>query len=100
MDLEGGSLNIEKVRNTFLHHEVERILGIPISLGMIEDPQSWPWTKNGVFSIKSAYGVSLKILKESKEDGDVSEGLDRTKMMKLWKLIWNLDCPSKIKHFM
>lgn len=70
MDLEEGSCNIEKVRNTFLHHEAETILGILISPGM-----------NGVFSVKSAYGVALKILKESKKGGDESEGLDRTKRM-------------------
>lgn len=70
LDLNRGGWDIEKVRSTFLHHEAEVILGIPISPGMLEDSQSWAWTKNGEFSIRSAYSVALKILKENKMVGD------------------------------
>ena len=34
---------------------------------MTEDSQSWVWKKNGEFSVKSAYGVALKVLKETKK---------------------------------
>lgn len=39
-DFDKGYWNIEKVRNTFLHHEAETILGIPLSSGMTKDSQS------------------------------------------------------------
>lgn len=83
-----------------MHHEVETILGIPISLGMTEDSQSWAWTKNGEFSVKSAYGVALNVLKETKKIRDGGDCSDSAKMKKVWKVIWSLNCPSKIKHFM
>jgi len=100
LDLDRGSWDIEKVRCTFLHHEVEEILGIPISSDLPEDSQSWAWTKNGEFSVRSAYGVALKILKETKRFGDGGGSSNSSKMTNLWKSIWNLNCPSKIKHFM
>lgn len=100
LDLDWGSWDIEKVRCTFLHHEVKVILAIPISPNLREDSQSWAWTKNGKFSIMNAYGVALKILKETKRFGDGGGSLNSSKMTNLWKSIWNLNCPSKIKHFM
>nr|POE82896.1 protein sieve element occlusion a [Quercus suber] len=73
LDLNKGGWDIEKVRGTFLHHEAEVILGMPISPRLPEDSQSWAWTKNAAFSVRSAYGVALKILGESKQskEGEV-----------------------------
>lgn len=74
------------MRATFLHHEAETILGIPLSLGMSKDSQSRAWTKNGEFSVKSAYGMATKVLKvKSKRDG--GECLDSRHTKKLWKKI-------------
>lgn len=44
--------------------------------------------------------MALKILKETKRVGDGGGCSGSAKMTKLWKIIWNLNCPSKIKHFM
>lgn len=74
-------------------------MGIPINPGMTEDSQSWVWTKNGEFSVKSAYRVALKVLKEKKMS-DGGECSDSVQMKKMWKKIWSLNCPSKIKHFL
>nr|POE91182.1 putative ribonuclease h protein [Quercus suber] len=100
LDLNKGGWDIEKVRGTFLHHEAEVILGMPISPRLPEDSQSWAWTKNGAFSVRSAYGVALKILDESKQSREGGECSDNSKMRNLWKSIWELKCPNKIKHFM
>lgn len=75
------------MRSTFLHHEVEVILGIPISPGLHKDSQSWAWKKNGKFSVRSAYGVALKILKENKQVRDGEGSSDNSKMINLWKYI-------------
>ena len=83
-----------------MHYEVETILGISISQGMTEDSQSWAWTKNGEFLVKSTYGVALKVLEETKKIRDGGDCLDSAKMKKMFKVIWSLNCPSKIKHFM
>lgn len=44
--------------------------------------------------------MALKILKEMKDQGDGGGSSDSSKMTNLWKSIWNLNCPNKIKHFM
>ena len=43
------------VRNTFLPHEAEVILGIPLSSFPTEDRRVWSATANGLFSVHSAY---------------------------------------------
>ncbi|KAL0009260.1 hypothetical protein SO802_010762 [Lithocarpus litseifolius] len=46
------------VRNTFLPHEAEIILGIPLSSFPTEDRRVWSATANGVFSVRNAYRVA------------------------------------------
>ncbi|KAL0008862.1 hypothetical protein SO802_010364 [Lithocarpus litseifolius] len=83
------------VRNTFLPHEAEIILGIPLSSFPIEDRRVWSAIANGVFSVRSAYQVAQR-LQESKDIGNCS---DSSVMAGLWKTIWNLKCPCKLRNF-
>ena len=96
MDDEGRGWNAELIRTIFLPHEVEVILGIPISPMALEDSQVWTKTPNGTFSVNSAYKVAYKMLKEAKSKNHSSECLDNSKMQALWKAIWNLKYQSKI----
>ena len=43
------------VRNSFLPHEAETVLGIPLSPRLPKDSIVWAWTPNGYFTVKSAY---------------------------------------------
>ncbi|KAL0009841.1 hypothetical protein SO802_004949 [Lithocarpus litseifolius] len=56
--------------------------------------------KNGRFSAKSAYKVAQKWLKERGTKADTRGTFDKSRMQSLWKMIWNLKCPNKIKQFM
>ena len=50
--------------------------------------------------MRSAYGVAFKMLKtanSTKESGACSY---KGKSEGLWKLVWKLNCPNKIKHFL
>lgn len=63
LDREMGSWNADKVRSSFLPHEVEVILGISISPHLLNESLIWALTYNGRFSVKSAYKVAQKWLK-------------------------------------
>ena len=64
LDRETGSWNADKVRSSFLPHEVEVILGISISPHLLNESLIWALTYNGRFSVKSAYKVAQKWLKD------------------------------------
>ena len=85
--------DVNKVRSLFLPHEADIILRISIS-------PYWVWTINGRFSVKSAYKVAQKCLKESSHKVDARGASKNYKMRSLWNLIWKLKCPNKIKQFM
>ena len=92
--------DITKVRSTFLPHEAEVVLGIPVSFRLLEDSIIWAWTTSGKFTVKSAYVVAQKWLKERNPQPGIGGSSDSSKMRSIWKLIWQLNCPNKIKHFM
>ena len=70
-------------------------MGIPLSSTNTSDRLVWAGTKNGKFTVKSAYTLALEELKLS-EHAECSNGVARRK---LWKTIWNLNIPQKIKLF-
>ena len=76
------------------------MLGIPISFRLPEDSVIWAGTSNGYFTVKSAYGVAQKCLKEVSSRPDMGSSSNNSKMKAIWKMVWQMECPSKIKHFM
>ena len=54
---------VDLTKKNFLPHEADIILGVPLSPKMLEDSLIWAWSKNGNFTVRSAYGVALKMLK-------------------------------------
>ena len=40
LDMDRGTWDSEKVRNTFILHEAEVVLGIPISLSLSDDSRT------------------------------------------------------------
>ena len=64
INLETRSWDVTKVRNTFLPHEAQVILGIPISHRLPNDSLIWAWTPNGKFTVNHAYKVAQKCLQD------------------------------------
>lgn len=62
IDSEAGTWKADLKREVLLPHEAEIILSIPLSPQMPEDSNVWAWSKNDLFTVRSAYGVSLKLL--------------------------------------
>lgn len=84
----------DALTNLFSPSEAEVIKSIPISLGGREDKIVWHYTTNGAFSVKSAYYLHKDL--ENKHVGESSSGNLHSD---IWKSIWNLKVPNKVKTF-
>lgn len=91
---------VDLIKKTSFPHEVEVILGMPLSSRMPEDSLIWAWSKNNNFIVRSAYNIALKVLKKAHLAKDGGECSDKGKIVGLWKFVWQLKCPNKIKHFL
>ena len=52
------------------------------------------------FFVKSAYKVAQKWLKDQNNKADRGSTSDNTHMRALWRLMWSLNFPNKLKQFM
>ena len=90
-----GEWNIDKLNSWFLLEEREAILGIPLSSSNTNDRLVWAKNRNRKFTVKSAYALAL----EEKVHNSKVDCSDESAMRKIWKTIWQLRIPPKIKHF-
>ena len=86
---------VDRVQRFFLPVEAETILNIPLSYSLPEDSIMWMGNKRGVFTVKSAYYVALPLVQKF-EVGECSYSDCRTR---LWKTMWQLKLPAKIRIF-
>ena len=100
LDMERKDQDATKVKNIFLPHEAKVILGIPINPRLLDDSLSWAWTSNDRFTMKSACRMGQKCLKEGNYQTERGGSSNNLGMKAIWKLIWYLNCPKKIKHYM
>ena len=80
IDADRRSCDVDKVRSSLLPYEAELVLGIPISYSLPDDSVIWAWTSNGKFTVKSAYGVAQRCLKEGSTRPDSGSSSDNAKM--------------------
>ena len=90
LDREFRRWNTSVVKNSFLPHEAEAILSIPISQSLSDDALVWAWTKKGNFTVKSVYHVAHGWLVEGRGRGARSGESNLNKKKELWKAIWGL----------
>lgn len=69
LDQEFGRWNTSAIKNSFLPHEAEAILSIPISQSLSDDALVWAWKKKGNFTVKSGYHVAHEWLVEGRGKG-------------------------------
>ena len=94
IDEVAGAWNNAMVRQLFSSEEADLVLSIPISQSLPVDRIVWNGTSKGKFSVSSAYHSIRELGKNSKE-----ECSDDSKMKHLWKSIWKLKLPNKIRSF-
>ncbi|KAL0004652.1 hypothetical protein SO802_012213 [Lithocarpus litseifolius] len=100
IDIDRRCWDAAKVRSILIPHEAEVVLGIPINYKLLDDSVIWTRTSNGKFTMKSAYGVEQNLLEEGSSRSDMGSSSSNVKMNAIWKMVWHLECPRKIKHFM
>ncbi|KAL5767804.1 hypothetical protein ACOSQ2_014587 [Xanthoceras sorbifolium] len=87
-----GQWNESLVRGHFSSDEAVVILNIPLCTFPQPDSLLWHFDKRGEFSVKSAYKVALSIRIMDLTFSSASP-------LPLWKKLWNLNLPSKVKAF-
>ena len=95
IDLENKSWNLNLINSSFLPLETEIIGGIPLSDRLHEDKQIWGATSNGLFTIRSAYQITMD-LNRKEPAGSTSNG---SGMRLFWRKLWNINVPHKIRLF-
>ena len=87
IDEVAGRWNEDIVRSYFSEDDAEKILQIPLCYTSCEDFPSWPHTKSGIYTVKSAYSlIRLESLHHNflSENGR-GESSDQHETSKLWK---------------
>ena len=92
IDKSTRTWNATMVDEIFAPQEAEEIKNIPLARKEIEDTLYWPWEQDGRYSCKTGY----RFLKEDEVGFPVAENQDHEK--EIWKKIWALECPNKIRN--
>ncbi|XP_074283955.1 uncharacterized protein LOC141608508 [Silene latifolia] len=90
---ETNGWNDELVRATFLAFEANSILNIRMGENNPRDVWCWDLTRDGNYSVKSAYGAL------SKGSGCQEEQSDYSREEWLWKRLWKVPVLPRIKVF-
>ena len=95
IDKERRRWRADLIRTLFLPFEADTILRIPLSYSLPDDYIVWIGNRRSEFSVKIVYYVALPIV-ENLEGGESSNGDTRTP---LWKKMWQLKIPPKVRIF-
>ncbi|CAN6215731.1 unnamed protein product, partial [Urochloa humidicola] len=81
-----------------LPHDVEAIQNIKIHGTDCQDLLAWHYEKSGFFTIRSAYRLAVQLRDQKR--GVCNSSLNPMGVRPLWKSIWKLNIPQKIKVFL
>ena len=86
--------NSELIDSQFLQWEADYIKSIPLSAHIHFDLLIWPYTSDGCYSVQSAYCL---LAAAQSRDLPSSSNVDASKM--LWKGVWSVEVPNKVRYF-
>ncbi|KAL0436253.1 UNVERIFIED_CONTAM: putative ribonuclease H protein [Sesamum radiatum] len=92
-DPSTGDWDVQRVRHIFWPPDSDLILSIPLSRTGGEDILTWHFSKNGMFSVRSAYHLACSI-----DNRPCSSGLKEAENG-WWRKLWQTKVPNKIKIF-
>ena len=94
LDAEHRSWKEDVLDENLLSFEADMIKKIPLSHTNQVDTLTWPFTPTGDYTVKSGY-TFLQQEYQSSQPGQS----DPKYLKSLWKSIWSLQVPSKVKNF-
>ena len=97
-----GAWDQQTLNRWFIAEDIQKIKAIPLSITGCQDRLYWRYTKSGVFTVKSAYDVSMEIRKHKQKErrqGDSGSTSYAQLNSKVWKNVWALQLKHKLKHF-
>lgn len=98
IDSESHTWNEDRLRETFHEGIVQNILSVLISSQGGHDYASWPHTKNGRYSVRSAYNMARANIFHRAQSGPGRGSSSRLEQEeKGWKKIWAVHAPQKMK---
>ena len=97
IDQETRQWRIGFIKEIFPPHEDQTILSIPPSHRFPPDRIVWAQTPKGIFSVSSAYKVSLSI--NGNTAATHSGPLDAQNTRLFWRTLWRLHIPNKLRSF-
>jgi hypothetical protein len=92
-----GSWDEDLLRDLFLDIDVERILQIPLNNRGFGDFIAWHYTKHGHYTVKSGYYIQRQ--HHFGPTGPQLAHLGIPALNPVWKTIWKMKLPRKIKIF-
>jgi hypothetical protein len=95
IDVDTRWWKIDLIHEIFSKEEAEIICGIPICPVRQSDRRVWAGTKNGDFSVRSAYHLAREIYEAGR--GSCSDSSVRIQQ---WKYIWSTRGPMVVKTFL
>ena len=96
LDIDGRGWDFDKLIQIFNPPDAEEIAKIKIPCRLPEDFIAWHLEKRGMFSVRSAYNLALK-LKIGQDVQASSSAPDGER--KLWRRIWSGHVPPKVNVF-
>ncbi|XP_021744186.1 uncharacterized protein LOC110710222 [Chenopodium quinoa] len=88
---DNNSWDINALDANFSEAEVSAIHNIPIPMFDSRDSWMWHFTKDGRFSVRSAYNLlTVEQMRDTPSSSNGDFSFD-------WKLVWNVEIPQKIK---
>ena len=95
IDLNTRTWNEELIDGLFVEEDAELIKKIPLSRAATKDTLYWPYSTSGHYTCKSSY-MFLKQESEMEASQQVPQIHDK----QVWKKIWQLQLPPKVKNFL
>ncbi|XP_071933219.1 uncharacterized protein [Coffea arabica] len=90
--------NTALIDEIFWEEEASLIKSLPLSKYLTKDRWLWHYTKNGKFSVRSAYHAIMD--SDILDVGQTAQASSSSGNDVVWKKIWSLDIPNKKKHFL